>query len=244
MAPELEKLRIGSVPYLNAAPLLRHLPDRVTLMEPSLLAQAFRRREFDLALIPVVELFLEKEGAALDGIGIACQGPVYSVILVHDKSLDQIKRIALDVNSLTSATLLKVLVRKHWKIEVEFLPEGEEAEARLLIGDRALEFRRQNPEAGVTDLGAAWRAYTGLPFVFAVWALNPETKFEPGCLQLFFEACRKGLAERAYEAKTEEEYQYLTEWIRYEIGPFEKEAVRRFAEELGEPGSLSWVPGC
>jgi predicted solute-binding protein len=230
----IENLRIGSVPYLNAKPLVRYLPAGLHLQEPSRLADEFRNGLLDVALIPVVECFLEKNVRVIDGVAIACQGPVYSVILAHEKPVKELKNISLDAASLTSATLLKVLLQKQWKINPDLLQDGFEADGQLLIGDRALKFRRDFPKAQITDLGSAWRGYTGLPFVFAVWAVNPACTLSAEQALFFRELCLKGLAERGDIAQTPEEYQYLTDWIRFGLGPFEKEGVKRFAKEIKE----------
>lgn len=228
----IDHLHIGCVPYLNATPLLRYLPEKVVLREPSLLAKEFSQGLLDVALIPVVECFLEKNVKIIDGIAIACQGPVHSVILVHEKPVEELNSIALDAASLTSATLLRVLLKKHWKRAPELKEDGSEAEGQLLIGDRALRFRREFPKAQITDLGTAWRSYTGMPFVFAVWALHPKCSLREDQAAFFRQLCQKGLSERDQIAGTPEEYQYLTEWIRFGLGPFEKAAIKRFSEEI------------
>jgi chorismate dehydratase len=230
----IENLRIGCVPFLNAKPLVRHLSGNIVFREPSHLAREFREGLFDVALVPVVECFLEKDVRIIDGPAIACQGPVHSVILTHEKPVGELKSIALDAASLTSATLLKVLLRKYWKIDPVLLQDGSDAEGQLLIGDRALRFRREHPHAQLSDLGMVWRSYTGLPFVFAVWAVHPQCKLGPDQAEIFRRCCLKGLAERRSIAQTDEEFQYLTEWIRFELGPFEKEAIKRFAREIND----------
>ncbi|MDZ4787557.1 MAG: menaquinone biosynthesis protein [Blastochloris sp.] len=229
-------LRIGSVPYLNAKPLVRHVRGNITLLEPAPLAQAFRRGDFDLALIPVVECFLEPDVLILDQVAIGCQGPVYSVILVHEKPLSEIQSIAVDAASLTSVTLLRILLRKHWKLEPTLVQDGLEADAQLLIGDRALHFRQQFPKKQLTDLGAAWRSFTGLPFVFAVWAVQPLSDLSLEELEHFRCLSMKGLNDRKSLAKNAEELVYLEQWIRYDLGGFQKEALRRFAQEVAEAG--------
>jgi len=228
----IKKLRIGSVPYLNAQPLVRYLPPGLLLREPSLLAQEFRQGFFDVALIPVVECFLEKNIRIIDGLAIACRGSVHSVIVAHKKQIKDLKSISLDAASLTSVTLLKVLLKKHWKINPDLVPEGIEAEGQLLIGDRALKFREKFPQAQVSDLGLIWRNYTGLPFVFAVWALHPQCVLSAEQVDCFRELSLKGLSARSSMIQTPGMHQYLFEFIRYEMGDLEKEAIHRFILEL------------
>jgi chorismate dehydratase len=230
----IEHLRVGCVPYLNAKPLLRYLPSSVVLREPSLLAQEFRQGHFDIALIPVVECLSERNVQVIDGLGIGCRGEVYSVLLAHEKPLDQVESIALDAASLTSMTLLRVLLAAHWKKTVPLRPDGSEADAQLLIGDRALAFRRKFPQRQITDLGKAWQDYTGLPFVFAVWALPEKSALSSDQINAFRDLSRKGLDKREELAKSAEEARYLQHWISYALGPREKESVRRFAQEINQ----------
>jgi chorismate dehydratase len=156
------------------------------------------------------------------------------VILAHQKPLETLEHISLDAASLTSATLLKVLLKKHWKIDVELREDTAASDGQLLIGDRANQFRREFPRRQVTDLGLAWRSYTGLPFVFAAWALHSRCSLSVEEVDHFRELCDRGLRDRQLIAQTPEEYCYLTEWIRYGLGPFEKEAIKRFAQEINE----------
>lgn len=234
-------LNIGSVPYLNAKPFLKYLEGTITLEIPSILAQSFRQGKYDLALIPIVECMLEKNVTILDRVAIGCQGPVYSVILVLEQPIHSVRTIAVDAASLTSVTLLKILLRKYWKINPEILEDGQKADAQLIIGDRALIYREQFPQANLLDLGSVWRSYTGLPFVFAVWAIHPKAVLDLNDAEDFRMRCLKGLADKKEFSDLSAEPSYLTEWIRYDLGQFQKSAIQRFAYEIAEAKIFSDV---
>src|SRR6266699_749145 len=109
-ANEPKKFRIGSVPYLNAAPLTRDLGEELVFATPAKLAEMLRRDELDAALVSIVEPLLNDRYDILDGIAIASLGEVRSVFLAHRQPLEQVEEIFCDSASLTSVTLLKVLL--------------------------------------------------------------------------------------------------------------------------------------
>src|SRR6201996_7141626 len=171
-----QNFRIGSVPYLNAAPLTRGLEGDLTFATPSKLAEMLRRDELDAALVSITEVLLNDRYDVLDGVAIASLGEVYSVFLAHKKPIEEIKEIFCDTASLTSVNLLKVLLAERG-LKPEFKPLENYAAATekdfvLLIGDPAIDFQRAPHTHEIFDLGTAWQDLTGLPFVFAVWALR------------------------------------------------------------------------
>src|SRR4029077_6363998 len=83
------------------------------------------------------------------------------------KPLEQVRVVAVTPESATSVVLTKVLLP-----DAELVPLGEEADAKLLIGDAALKSAFEDPTPHY-DLGRLWRERTGLPMVVAVWAF-PE----------------------------------------------------------------------
>src|SRR5271169_1643523 len=106
----LSPFRVGSVPYLNAAPLTRGLEDQIIFVPPSALAEKLRRDELDAALVSITEVLLTDRYDILDGIAIASLGEVYSVILAHKNPLEEAAEIFCDTASLTSVNLLKALL--------------------------------------------------------------------------------------------------------------------------------------
>lgn len=173
-------LRIGAVSYLNARPLVAALPrlapDALLAIDlPSRLADDLAADRLDVALIPSIEYFRGSDYAIVSDACVACDGPVRSVKLFGRVPPEQINTLALDEGSRTSAALARILLKRKYDIEPELVPlavgqtvEATAADAVLLIGDRAMAPRREE-FAFTWDLGAAWRRWTGLPFVFAMW---------------------------------------------------------------------------
>src|SRR6266536_5600775 len=110
LSESLAPFRVGSVPYLNAAPLTRGLEEQVIFVPPSKLAELLQRDELDAALVSVTEVLLKDRYDILDGIAIASLGEVKSVLLAHRKPIDEAREIFCDTASLTSVHLLRVLL--------------------------------------------------------------------------------------------------------------------------------------
>ena len=173
-------LRIGAVSYLNTKPLIQALEQRLgqrgclSLDLPSKLADDLRRGDLDVALIPSVEYFRGDGYQVVSDAAIACRGPVWSVRLLSRVPVPQIRRLALDEGSRTSVAMIRVLLHEMYGLTPETVPlriddnpEQIDADAILLIGDRAM-----HPAQGVYreiwDLGDRWCRWTELPFVFAM----------------------------------------------------------------------------
>ena len=237
--------RIGSVPYLNARPLIYGIEDQVTLAVPSRLADLMYRGQFDAALIPVVEILADDQYDIVDNIAIASRGVVRSVFLAHREPIQKLQRIAVDPASRTSAWLLRVLLKARHGVEPEFYPRPggaklTEHEAMMLIGDEAIWYATRGATPPVWDLGEAWRELTGLPFVFAAWALRPGVTAAP----LLQEAKANGLAhleeivQDSTEATPEFRREYLTRNVCFDLGDAEKQGLRRFQRYLVEQGLI------
>jgi len=238
---ENKKFRIGSVPYLNAAPLTRDLDGELIFATPARLAEMLRRDELDAALVSITEVLLNDRYDILDGVAIGSLGEVYSVLLAHKKPLAEAKEIFCDTASLTSVNLLKVLLAERG-LKPEFKPlenyaAASEKDFVLLIGDPAIEFQRAPHEHEIFDLGLAWTEMTNLPFVYAVWALrrgieNKELRSE------LRQAKRFGMETLDYIIETREEFDVdfrrdYFEWhIQYHLGEDEKRAIAKFCELL------------
>lgn len=241
--------RIGSVPYLNAVPLTWGMENDVLFEPPSRLARRLHEGELDAALISITEVLFTPGYLALDGVGIVSDGAVYSVILVHRVPLEAIRVIELDPASCTSVNLLKVLLAERG-LSPEFRPLAGyastlESEAVLLIGDPAIEFRRRlqaNPptqslgsEYQIWDLGEAWQERTGLPFVYAAWAVRKQADWT-SIGQRLEQARRHGMASMQSIIEQETRFDaplrraYLGGHIRYAVGARERAGVERFGE--------------
>jgi chorismate dehydratase len=248
-------LRIGAVNYLNTKPLICDLdllaPDAELVLEvPSRLADLLADGQLDVALIPVIEYFRAASYTIVPDIAIASRGPVLSVTLFSRVPWGAIRRVALDEGSRTSAALAQILLRKRYGVnpEVQPLPMAEDAEnvdadAVLLIGDRAM--RACLPGfAHAFDLGQEWHDWTGLPFVYAVWAVRAGVELGP-VQDALVEAKRRGCARAGAIAHREAPRlgldagfcrRYLANIIHFDLGPREQAGLHHYymlACELG-----------
>ncbi|MCS7166206.1 MAG: menaquinone biosynthesis protein [Gemmatales bacterium] len=254
------KLRIGAVEYLNAKPLIcdlsQLLPEAELVLEvPSRLADDLAAGRLDVGLIPVIEYFRGDGYWIVPEIAIASYGPVLSVTLFARKPWLELNSVALDEGSRTSAALARVLMEHRYQKNVEWLPlplgaspESSEADAVLLIGDRAM--RAALPGFPFSyDLGREWHEWTGLPFVYAVWVARSGVSKER-LVPALLEAKRRGMLRLAQIAWDESRRlgldaafcrRYLDTVIRYDLGPRELEGLRYFyrlacATGLAPPG--------
>jgi chorismate dehydratase len=248
-------VRVGAVNYLNTKPLICDLeqlaPEAELILDvPSQLADRLAAGELDVALIPVIEYFRAGHYSILPDIAIATRGPVLSVTLFSRVAWSNIHRVALDAGSRTSAALTQVLLRKRYGVSPEVIPlpldrqaEDADADAVLLIGDRAM--RACLPGfAHAFDLGQEWYDWTGLPFVYAVWAVRPGAELGrvAGALA---EAKRRGLARAGGIAHREGPRlgldpgfcrRYLSNILHFDLGPREQAGLHHYymlACELG-----------
>lgn len=177
-------LRIGCVPYLNGKPLIEwfHSPEcteatEIEYLVPSRLAQELRCGHLDVALVSTFEYFNNPGLRIVPGISIAADGPVQSVRLFSKVPFAEIRCVALDTSSLTSAALTRILLAECYGVRPAYYPHDphldamlEACDAALLIGDLKL---FETPARYIMDLGAQWKELTGLPFVYAAWLARP-----------------------------------------------------------------------
>ena len=260
------RLRVGIVNYLNSKPLAWGLikglhADRyeTLFLPPAQVADRLRDGELEVGLIPSIEVQRIPSLRVIPGPCVAATQEVRSVLLVSRVPLAQVKRLALDENSRTSAALVRIVLDEAYGLRPECVSRRADleamltdCEAALLIGDPALHVDRSRYL--VFDLAAEWRRLTGLPFVFAVWAVRPEV--EDGIEAHFDESLRFGLAhlnELVSETSAELELDpvlvrdYLTENLSFDLGPAQRDGLREFwlrAHRMGliaEPRPLELV---
>jgi chorismate dehydratase len=252
-------LRIHVVDYLNAWPLAWGLRTPAEGLEvawttPAACADALASGEADVGLIPSVECQRIAGLVALPGHCVACRGPVESVRLYARVPWEEVRRVALDETSRTSAELARLVLGWRGARVEETFPapqrlEGmlEGADAALLIGDEAL--RAGHEGLRTLDLGEAWRERTGLPFVFAFWAARGGTDAARAA-RVLRESAAAGLASleevaaagaEARGLEPERVLAYLRDRVAYELGEAEREGLERFYRELGESGALETV---
>ena len=240
-APENQKVRIGSVPYLNAAPLTRGIESELIFATPAKLAHMLRRDELDAALVSITEVLLNDRYDLLDGIAIASLGEVYSVLLAHKKPLAEVTEVFCDTASLTSVNLLKVLLAERG-LKPEFKPlenyaAAPEKDFVLIIGDPAIDFQRAPHTHEIMDLGSAWLELTNLPFVYAVWALrrgidNKELRYELKGSKNFGLESLEHLIETREEFDEDFRRDYFEWHIHYHLAEDEKRGIAKFCELL------------
>jgi chorismate dehydratase len=244
-----EKVRIGAVEYLNTRPLVYDLaqiaPEADMVFDlPSRLADRLASGELDVALIPSIEFFQEPAYRIVSDACIACRGPVMSVKLFSRVPAEQIRSLALDEGSRTSAALVQILLKEKFVAtpRLEPLPIGatlddSRADAVLLIGDRAI----HSPPghfAEVWDLGDEWVRWAGLPFVFAMWVARESAELN-GVEQALCDARDRGVASLEEIAKREAASKgltvpqclsYLRDNLHFYLGPREQEGLAKFRD--------------
>lgn len=257
--------RLGSVSFLNAKPLtfpiekglVKHDFD-IVLTPPAELSVMLHRKEIDLGLIPVAEFIRRGTYSAVPDISISSNGRVDSVILLTGGKLADIKTVAVDRRSQSSTALLKIVLEIFHKISPSYIPREPDGafmtdvDAGMLIGDTGLD-TAYNPPKGydVYDLGEIWTNETGLPFVYAVFAVNEGVTLGQNLDALVkSKACGTGMigeiAERESERLGLDENicsVYLRERIKYDLGEKEIEGIIRYSELLSELGLCEKIPG-
>ena len=248
-------IRIGAVNYLNTKPLICDLEQlapqaELVLDVPSCLADQLADGRLDVALIPVIEYFRAGCYTVVPNIAIASRGPVLSVTLFSRVPWTAIRRVALDAGSRTSAALTRILFGKCYGVsaEVASLPldcaaEDVDADAVLLIGDRAMRACLPGFQHAF-DLGQEWFEWTGLPFVYAVWAVREGVDL-CGVDAALRQAKERGLDRAGAIAYAEAPQlgldagfcrRYLSNILHFDLGPREQAGLRHYyalACELG-----------
>ncbi len=177
-----KKTRLGLVPYLNAKPLIQPLLSgevehncELYFAPPSQLAKALKQGSLDVGLIPAIEYASSQDYMILPDMAISADGAVRSVYLYSKKPVSEIKTVALDSASRTSAALVKIIFAQRFQRQPEYFEATpplhemlETTDAALIIGDKAL----QTPAKAhyQLDLSEEWQRLTGQAFVFAIFA--------------------------------------------------------------------------
>jgi cyclic dehypoxanthinyl futalosine synthase len=256
----MTKKKIAAVSFLNARPISYGLEhglgdDRFELSFelPSRCAELLERGEVDLGLVPSASYAAASgELRIVPGVAIAGFGPVRTVLLVGEVPWSEMKAIALDGASRSSAMLLRLLCKERGLTprfrEVpheEVLDAAAGTTGALVIGDAGFAAAARFPHT--VDLGAAWRDVTGLPFVYAVWAGRPGA-IGPDDVALLQQSLAQGLAARPTIARAWSEAhggdpadyeRYLQRDIRYALGAEELSGVSAFFDRARGAGLLS-----
>ncbi len=202
--------------------------------------------EIDVAPISSIEYARNSDRLRLlPSLCVSSEGAVDSIQLISRKPLEHVRSVAVTPESATSVVLTKVLLG-----DVELVPLGEPADARMLIGDAALRSAFEDPTPH-HDLGRLWTERTGLPMVFAVWACGEGVgsglaELERAHLRSLALAraepellARRAAAEYGWPAGFLARY---FEKLRYHFGPRERQGLVRFFELAHLAGELDSVP--
>lgn len=251
--------RIGNVPYLNAKPLTYGIEDRVSLHHPAQLADLLHTGKLDAGVVPIAECLAHDQYVVLEGASISCRGPVFSVIVAHRGPIEKVRKIFVDQASRTSVVLMQVILREKLGVTPELIPlpnyDPQDApETLLLIGNQAMHFRFARSDYQILDLGQAWWEMTGLPFVFAAWAMQPAAA-QSDLPALLLRARRDGEAHIEDIVKRETEFtesfrrEYLTRNVRFDLGTEEKKGIAAFrgflqkSREIRQVYDLRYITG-
>jgi len=252
----MSAIRVGAVGYLNARPLtwaLDRWPERwsVRYDVPAVCASLLQSGAVDLGLTPCIEYLFSDDYRFVPGVGIGSRGAVASVALYSRGPLAEARTIALDTSSRTSVALTRILCQHRFHVEPRFVPHGPNLEvmtltcdAALLIGDPALETDHESLGLQKTDLGEAWTAMTGLPFVYAAWTGRAGAVDAAG-VRALQEAQALGVANInviAAEygggdlARASRASRYLRDNVRYALGPDEVAGLQLFLDYAADLG--------
>ncbi len=255
---------LARIPYLNSEPFYARwseAPGTTVDLPPKALGEEARAGRADAGLMAAADWFsLAHDFERVGSYGISCRGPVASVLLFSRIPFEALSGATIDLTteSQTSVALTRILLAKrfglreiHYRrraVEAGDVPEGD---AWLLIGDAALRARNAHGASHVLDLGAAWQEWTGLPFVYAVWAVRSTLPLEEKQrLAAFLEhslsegernlgAIAHRTSARVRGLGTAAELERYLRAFRYRLGEDEEKGLARFRELWGEISDTS-----
>lgn len=189
-------MRLGRISYINCSPVygaidrgIERVAAEIVTGTPAELNDLLVAGELDVSVISAVEYARHaKDLVLLPNLAISCDGPVRSVLLLSRREVGKLdgRTVLLTASSRTSVALLELLCREVWQIRPRFAEVRAESsdldhlaglphDAVLVIGDPALLLSARDAYPYCVDLGESWKHWTGLPFVFAVWAARRAT---------------------------------------------------------------------
>lgn len=265
--------RVGHIQFINCFPLFYGLIEKKFLLEidlikgnPTDLNRMLKEGELDLAPISSIAYAQNyEEYVLMPDISISCDGEVKSIYLFSKIPIEELdgKKIALSNISATSVNLLYVLMHFFYKIKPQYFISAPElgamlleAEAALLIGDDALRAKyKQEKRLFVYDLGKLWKDKTGLPMVFAVWAVREEFALKnPKTVEIIKDTfvdsislSLENIEDVAAKAAYWEDFttQYLVDYfksLRFDFDKSKQEGLLEYYRYAKELGILREVP--
>ena len=194
-------MKIGRIPYINCYPVYGAIDRGIVGLDadlvdgvPTDLNRRMATGELDISVVSAVEYARDSARyLLLPDLAISCDGAVRSVMLFSRRPASELasRKVLVSRSSMTSVALLELLFENVWHASPRFIPgdaeirdviesDGGETDARLVIGDAALVLgnTQRDRYPYVYDLGAAWKEWTGQPFVFAVWVAQRTTNVD------------------------------------------------------------------
>ena len=212
---------------------------------PSECARQLAAGEADIGIVPVIEM-ARQELSYFPGCGIACHGPVRSILLISKVPFEEIRTLATDAGSRTSVMLARIILAERFGAEPALISRPAdlasmlgEADAALVIGDSALRIDPATLPLETLDLGGEWTSLTGVPMVFALWAGRKEIVQERYA-RAFAASMHYGLAHLDEIAARESPLrgipedlarEYLTRHIVFELGERDYAGLDLFLEQ-------------
>ena len=272
LVPGRARPRVGHIDFLNCLPLYDGLVRSGGLLDvrlhretPDVLNGLLLAGELDIGPISLVPALQHaRELVVLPDLAVGSDGPVLSVVLVSKEPVDRLDgaHVALGSTSRTSVLLAQMLLAQRYELKTSYETAPPDlgamlrsADAAVLIGDPALRATYEAPGLGlhVLDLGAAWRAWTGLPMVFAVWAARRDyADRHPDQVATVQRSFRSSLT--ASLERVEEVAEHAARWepfdaaalatyfraLDFRLGPRQQEGIREFTRRAALQGA---VPG-
>jgi chorismate dehydratase len=259
----MTKPYVAASSYLNAAPLCYSFihgeqKERCEFLSdaaPARCAEMLGDRQADAALIPVIEYQRIPGLVVVPGVAVASRKSVRSVVLASRRPIEQVRSVALDTSSRTSAALIQIILSRFYGLNTSYRVSPpciedmlEESDAALIIGDPAMLIERET--LYIYDLAEEWRKHTGLPFVFAFWAIREDSRAWPEGDVDFVAAKREGIEHTEYLAESyaaslglprQELIEYLTDNISYDLDEESIEGLRIYYEMARECGLIEGV---
>jgi chorismate dehydratase len=250
---------IGLLPFLNVKPL-SYLLEREPLptgwnlvyAPPSRLAGMLREGDICTAPVSSFACFANPKLSIVPGVCIASHGKVTSVLVFSKKPIRDVSTIALDSGSLSGASMLKVILAERYGTSPRFVSHDPDVDsmlvdndACLMLGNKAMQYNELNSHGlNVMDLGQEWLELTGLPAVFAVWAVTKDAPLNE-LIPLLMRSKEQGIKKIEEIAALESDplglpyhvcRDYLAGVMVYDLGEAEKESLRVFSQKVCEHG--------
>lgn len=227
-------MHISAVSYLNTRPLVWGMMSGSPQLKldfdlPAVCAARLAAREVDAGLVPVIEA-ARQHLTQIGSLGIACYGPVRSILLLSKVPIPEVRTLSLDSSSRSSVMLARIILSEAYKVVPETTVMAPDltamlgkSDAALIIGDPALRIDPNATGLHVLDLGKEWLKLTALPMVFAIWAGHQQNIDLAAVLEQSYATGRKSLEEIVMAEAAPRHiwpglaYEYLNSIIKYEI---------------------------